>query len=190
MSAPPTVVYDACVLYPAPLRSLLMYIALAGLCRARWTDTIHEEWIRSVLKNRPDLHRQQLLRVRDLMNRHAPDALVEGYEPHISTLTLPDPEDRHVLACALQSEAEFIVTFNGKDFPAQALQPHHVRAVHPDDFLLDLLQRYTDAVLDAARVHRAGLKNLPMDGEAYLGCLLRQRLPQTVARLRLHASAI
>jgi len=41
------VVYDACVLYPAPLRDLLMYLALTDLFRAKWTDTIHEEWIHS-----------------------------------------------------------------------------------------------------------------------------------------------
>src|SRR5713101_180173 len=44
-----TVVYDACVLYPAPLRSFLMYLAMTGLYRARWTNDIHEEWIDSGL---------------------------------------------------------------------------------------------------------------------------------------------
>jgi hypothetical protein len=49
-----TAVYDACVLYPAPLRDLLMELALTDLFRARWSEKIHQEWIRSVLKNRPD----------------------------------------------------------------------------------------------------------------------------------------
>jgi hypothetical protein len=49
------VVYDACVLYPAPLRDLLMWLALSGLFQAKWTEQIHHEWISNVLKNRPDL---------------------------------------------------------------------------------------------------------------------------------------
>lgn len=53
-----TAVYDACVLYPAPLRDLLMHLALSDLFRAKWTNEIHDEWIRNVLKDRPDLTRE------------------------------------------------------------------------------------------------------------------------------------
>lgn len=63
MSSHFTVVYDACVLYPAPLRDLLMRLALTDLFRARWTDMIHDEWIRSVLAQRPDLQPQDRMRV-------------------------------------------------------------------------------------------------------------------------------
>ena len=50
-----TALFDDCVLYPAPLRDLLMWLALAGLFRARWSDAIHEEWVNSLLTGRPDL---------------------------------------------------------------------------------------------------------------------------------------
>jgi len=93
-----TALYDACVLYPAPVRDVLMHLALAAIYRAHWTNAIHEEWIRSVLKNRPDLTRVQLERTRDLMNAHARDALIQGFEDLIPSLSLPDPDDRHVLA--------------------------------------------------------------------------------------------
>jgi hypothetical protein len=63
-----TALYDACVLYPAPVRDVLMHLALADIYHARWTNAIHEEWIRSLLKNRPDLTRAQLERTRDLRN--------------------------------------------------------------------------------------------------------------------------
>jgi hypothetical protein len=33
-------VYDACVLYPAPLRDFLMWLALSGAFRARWSAVI------------------------------------------------------------------------------------------------------------------------------------------------------
>lgn len=112
-----TVVYDACVLYPAPLRDLLMLLALADLVHARWSSRIHEEWMRGVLAARPDLRREQLERTRDLMDAYVRDGLVTGYEFLIPDLILPDPEDRHVLAAAIHSAADAIVTFNLDDFP-------------------------------------------------------------------------
>ena len=48
-----TVIYDACVLYPSALRDFLIQLAMADLFKARWTDHIHDEWIRNLLKNRP-----------------------------------------------------------------------------------------------------------------------------------------
>lgn len=107
-----TVLLDACVMYPAPLRSYLIYLSLTGLYRARWTDQINEEWIRNVLKNRPELTRDKLEKVRDLMHKHVPDCLVQDYEPIIDGITLPDIDDRHVVAAAIKGQAEGIVTFN------------------------------------------------------------------------------
>ena len=109
-----TALYDACVLYPAPIRDVLMRLALTDLYRARWTNLIHEEWIRSVLANRRDLTRAQLERTRDLMNAHARDALISGFEDLIPSLTLPDPDDRHVLAAAIRGRVDVIVTYNLK----------------------------------------------------------------------------
>lgn len=106
------VLYDACVLYPAPLRDLLMHLALTGLYRAKWTNEIHDEWIRNVLVNRKDLDRKTLEKTRLLMNSHVRDCLVEGYQKLIPMLSLPDPDDRHVLAAAIHSKCSVIVTYN------------------------------------------------------------------------------
>jgi hypothetical protein len=54
------VIYDSCVLYPAPLRDLLMRLALTDLYHAKWTHEIHKEWMRNLLKNRPDLTAERL----------------------------------------------------------------------------------------------------------------------------------
>ena len=93
-----TVVYDACVLYPAALRDFLMHLAITNLFRARWTEMIHEEWIRNVLRDRPDLTAHQLARTRQLMDENVLDCLVTGYESLVPSLSLPDLNDRHVLA--------------------------------------------------------------------------------------------
>lgn len=184
MSSHYTVVYDACVMYPAPLRSLLMYLALSGQFRARWSESIHAEWMRNLLVDRPDLAPASVERVRELMDRHVPGALVTGFESLIPGIRLPDPDDRHVVAAAVKTRAEAIVTFNLKDFPEQALAPFGVRAIHPDDFITDLMELNVSSVLEAVRRHRASLKKPPFSALDYLDCLLKQRLPETVSRLR------
>jgi PIN domain len=109
-----TAFLDAYVLYPASLRGLLLELAVADLYRPKWSDVVHEEWIRSVLRDRPDLTRAQLERTRDLMNLHARDALVSDFEDLIDVLKLPDPDDRHVPAAAIKGRADVIVTANLK----------------------------------------------------------------------------
>ena len=161
MDTPPTAIIDACVLYSAPVRDLVVRLAQAGLLQARWTDEIHDEWMRSVLKNNPKLSRERLERTRSLMDGAVRDCLVTGYAALVRSLTLPDPDDRHVLAAAIHGEAAFIVTFNLTDFPPGALAPHGVEARHPDEFLSEVLDAAVDAFCEAARLQRQGLRNPP-----------------------------
>ena len=65
-------------------------------------------------------------------------------------ITLPDPDDRHVVAAAIHSGASLIVTFNLKDFPAEVLKPYNLAAQHPDGFIVDLLDLHPAGVLEAA----------------------------------------
>lgn len=185
-----TVVYDACVLYPAPLRSFLMYLAVTDLYHARWTNDIHEEWMRNVVRDHVDIGREKTERIRDLMNAHVRDCLVKGYEPLIDSLELPDPDDRHVLAAAIRCGADTIVTFNLKDFPVNALKPFGIEAQHPDDFLTSLIVFAPNVICTAARRHRGSLKNPPLAVEEYLASLERQGLVQTVSNLRKFAELI
>jgi len=184
------VLYDACVLYPAPLRDLLMQLALADLFQARWTDAIHDEWTRNVLANRPDISPASVARCRELMDRHVPDCLVTGYESLIPTLTLPDADDRHVLAAAIRGRAELIVTFNLVDFPAAALGPHNIEAIHPDEFLGRLWAESAEGVLGAVRLHKVSLKRPPKTAAEYLATLEQCGLVETVGRLRPYADEI
>ena len=94
-----------------------MSVALKEQFRARWTTQIHDEWVRNLLKKRSDISKDKLQRIVELMNQAIPDCLVENYEDIIDSLTLPDPDDRHVLAAAIKCQADVIVTNNLKDFP-------------------------------------------------------------------------
>lgn len=140
--------------------------------------------MRNVLKDRPDLKREQLQRTRELMNAHVRDSLVTGYEALIDGLELPDPDDRHVLAAAIRTRASVIVTFNLKDFPNEVLEPFGIEAQHPDEFLTHLLDLAPGGVCAAVKNQRAALKNPPKSVEELLATLEQQQLPETVARLR------
>lgn len=175
-----TVFLDASVLYPAPLRDLLLELAVADLYRAKWSDAVHEEWIRAVLKNRSDLTRTQLERTRDLMNAHARDPLVTDFERLIGVLDLPDPDDRHVLAAAIKGRADLIVTINLKDFPANKLDPWGIEAQHPDEFLTHQFHLSQPDFLKAVRTVRLRLKAPPKSVADYLDTLRAQGLLATV----------
>ena len=161
-----------------------MHLALTDLFRARWTADIHEEWIRSVLRDRPDLNRPQLERTRQLMDTHARDACVTGYANLIESIELPDPDDRHVLAAAIVGRADVIVTYNLKDFPAAVLDTYGIEAQHPDVFLQHLMDLDPPRVIAAVKRLREMLRHPPVDASHYIAMLERCELPAFAARMR------
>jgi len=185
-----TVIYDACTLYPAPLRDFLMHLALMDLFRAKWTQKIHDEWKRNLLANRKDLTETQIDRTQALMDGSVRDCLVTDYEDLVPSINLPDEDDRHVVAAAIACNASTIVTFNLKDFPAKELSKFGIEAQHPDDFVVHQISLSAPNVCRAAKRHRSSLKNPPKTVEEYLTNMERQGLPQTVAQLRAYEDLI
>ena len=139
MDHPITAIYDANVLYPAPIRDLFLRIAQSGLVFARWAEMIHDEWVRNLLENNPKMNPESIARTRRLMNEAVRDCLVTGYEGLIDTVDLPDPDDRHVLAAAIHADARAIITYNLKDFPDETLSRHGIESLHPDELLSSLV---------------------------------------------------
>jgi predicted nucleic acid-binding protein len=177
------VVYDACVLYPAPLRDLLLELAISELFAAKWTEMIHDEWIRSLLRSRPELE-ERLQNTRRLMNEAVPDSLVENFEPLIDGLQLPDTNDRHVLAAAIKCNAQIIVTSNLKDFPPESLESYGIEAMHPDEFIEHQFGLSQGAVIAAVKRIRKRLKNPKKSAGEYLETLASQGLPVTADLLK------
>ncbi|ODT02041.1 MAG: hypothetical protein ABS52_15440 [Gemmatimonadetes bacterium SCN 70-22] len=180
---PFSVVYDACVLHPAPLRDLLMRIARTGIVQARWSESILDECFSSIRRARPDLDPENLARTRALMQAALPAANVHDFEPLIDGIALPDPGDRHVLAAAIRSGAQAIVTFNTKDFPSSALGRYDVEAKHPDDFVMDCLDLAPVLVANCVREQAAALRNPAQSVGGVLTALRDGGLVQSVARL-------
>lgn len=163
----PIAVLDSCVLYPYHLRDFLIRIFISGnLYRPRWSEDIHVEWSENLLRNRPELDKVAIRRTIDLMNK-LPETLVQrqNYQHLISECHLPDPKDNHVLATAIYCEASYIVTFNLKDFPSPILSNYGIKALHPDDFVLDLMESNRAAVLSSLQSQVISLKNPPMNAE-------------------------
>jgi predicted nucleic acid-binding protein len=183
-------IIDACVLHSAAVRDLVVRLAQAGLLEGRWSDEIHEEWMRNLLKNNPNITRERLERTRSLMNAAVRDCLVTGYLQLVDSLTLPDPDDRHVLAAAIHVGAGQIVTFNLSDFPLQALAPHGVEARHPDALFSEIMEAAEDEFCAAVRIQRRALKNPPMTVDELLAKFEAAGLPRTAAQLRKHADRL
>ena len=175
---------DASVLYPAPLRDLLLELATSDLYRAKWSDTVHDEWIRALLRRRPDIAATRLERTRQLMDAHVRDALVSGFEKHVPAIQLPDPDDRHVVAAAIHGQANIILTANLKDFPSSAIAPYRLTAEHPDSFLAQLCRESPNRFLDALARVRARLRNPPLSPAEHLAALRRAGLDATAIEIR------
>ncbi|WP_069165030.1 PIN domain-containing protein [Nocardia altamirensis] len=178
------VVYDANVLYGNALRDLLIRIAMAGLVQAKWTNKILDEALSSLADKRPDIPKEKLVRLRGLMNEAVPDCLVDGYEPLIEGLKLPDPDDRHVLAAAIAVGAQVIVTSNLADFPSDVLSPWNIEAKSPDDFLLDQIDLDDRIVWACLQQIADSHTNPPETVEDVLDALDSAGLVEAVAALR------
>ena len=181
---------DASALYPSLLRNLLMRLALRDLFRACWSERVHDEWTRAVLRDRPHLTTMAIERTRRLMDENIDDACVSGYEHLIETVALPDVDDRHVLAAAIHCGARVIVTANLRDFPTEILSAHGIEAQHPDLFILGLFQSRATEVAAAVRELRSDLLNPPMTAAELLVAFARQGLPKSAAALQRFVHAL
>ena len=157
-----TATYDACVLHPPGLRDLLVRLGMTGSFRADWSDQILDEMVGSTVRRGSDLTVEKLAYTRGLMCQAVPDCLVAVDESLIDGLELPDPDDRHVLAAAIRSGSQVIVTENLRDSPTEVLEPYGIEAQSP---------RHLSAP--------------PMSVAEVLDHLASSGLPRSVAALRL-----
>jgi predicted nucleic acid-binding protein len=172
-----TALLDACVLVPIALADTLLRVAERELYRPLWSERILAEAADAVLEIHPDLAPDVVAKRFAAMNDTFKDAPVEGWEIFEGTLTLPDPDDRHVVAAAMRGRADAIVTANIRDFPDETLAPLEIAVVHPDDFLLDQLDLAPRVVLDLLREQAAHTRNPPLTPTDLLTRLARAGVP-------------
>ena len=135
----------------------------------------------------PDTPIARFEATREKMKAILPTADVVGYRDLIPGLSLPDPDDRHVLAAAIAGKASVIVTWNLKDFPAAALKPHGVAGISPDDFIVGLQSTRPDALFSSLQRARQNLRHTTPSVREFLDALERQGLTAFSAGLRQEA---
>ncbi len=167
-------VIDACVLFPTILRRIVIGVAEAGAITPVWSPRILEEWRRAIARDGGDAGVDIAL----LQDRFPGAEVAQAPE---DGLWLPDEHDIHVLATAIASGADGLLTLNLKDFPTRVLSSHDILRRDPDGLLVELyasdeamvrgvvagvLERATDAGADLS--HRALMKRarLPRLGKA------------------------
>ncbi len=183
----PRVVLDANVLYRASIRDFLMHLSYVGfLFEPLWSDEIHEEWISNLLKNRPDLKRENLESVRNAMNRAAPHANIKktAYENLTKTLDLPDQNDCHVLAVAIVGRADYIVTSNLQDFPNKIISHYGVAVLDPDSFLFKIVSSNLEQSILSLEAQKKNLIKNPRSLTEILDTLSNHGIPVTANFLK------
>ena len=156
---------DACVLYPTVIRNLLLNVSDELRWDINWSARILEEWRRASAKTNLEAEAQAEAEI-TMLNVKYPKASVKNFERHISKLYLPDQNDLHVLAAAIESNTNIIVTLNLRDFPNSELVKYGVRSVHPDELLykealgnFDLISNLVSTILNDFNSNEANKLN-------------------------------
>ncbi len=149
------VVLDACVLVPVALADTLLRLAERDLYRPLWSTRIVAEAADAIIDIHPEIPPQRVRARFAAMDDAFEGARIEGWEHLEHAVTLPDADDRHVVAAAMSGRADAIVTANLGDYPIDVLGPLEIEVVHPDGFLLDQLDLAPRIVLDVIRAQAA-----------------------------------
>jgi predicted nucleic acid-binding protein len=172
-----TCVLDTNVIYPIEIRDLLFWFAHYELYTPKWSVHIFDEWKEVMARN--GVPEDEILKRVEKANRAFPDALVKNYESLIDSLDLPDPKDRHVLAAAIKTNANLIVTNNLKDFPVDILESYGMSAKSVDDFLTDIIDLNHEKAIEAFRKLVINRRNPDLDEYEVLDALRRNGLTET-----------
>ncbi|VVE47582.1 PIN domain-containing protein [Pandoraea fibrosis] len=180
-----TALLDACVLFPLATTDALMSLATAGFFATKWTQMIETEWIASLEEQRPELKGKLQFR-RDCMRDAIPDWEVPeaAWTPLIGSFTLPDPDDRHVLAAAIAGHADCIVTSNRRDFPDAIASEYGLEIVDPDRFIINQWDLDSVGAMTAFKQMRARRRKPQSNVEDFAQALERSGLPSTAQRIR------
>ncbi len=172
-----TCVLDTNVIYPIEVRDLLLWFAHYELYTPKWSKDIFDEW-RKVMREK-GVQEAEIAKRIQRVNEAFPDALVANYEALIDNLDLPDPKDCHVLAAAIKTNANLIVTNNLKHFPADKLEAYSLSAKNADDFLTDIIDLNPETAIKAFRKLVLHRRNPDLDEFQVLDRLRKNGLTDT-----------
>lgn len=172
-----TCVLDTNVIYPLEIRDILFWFAHYELYTPKWSAHIFDQW--KDVMNRKGVDVEEADKRVNRANQAFPDALVTNYSGLIEGLELPDPKDRHVLAVAIKTNANVIVTNNIKDFPLDYLKSFGLSVKLADDFLTDIIDLNPEEAVKAFREMVLNRRNPEMDEFEVLDVLRNRGLKDT-----------
>ena len=155
------VLADANVLYSRVLRDYLLYAADQEIVAIAWSSQILDEVTEHLMANVEGFDQAAAQRLVGAMNRAFPYAEVEPDGEHwraLREISLPDEDDRHVLAASLAAEATVLCTSNTKDFPANVAEALGFEVLTPDQLLSRLVIEYGPQMFTVHRTAVASLK--------------------------------
>ncbi|MBW3090207.1 PIN domain-containing protein [Bifidobacterium miconisargentati] len=139
---------DANIFLHTWLTDVLLTFADHHLFDPEYSDDVLEEARRAfvdVLNKDPIWVDRYLSAIRNIK----PYYLVSSIPELTGDVVLPDDGDRHVVAAAYNGNADMIITFNLKDFPANQLAKIGLSARHPDMFLTSVAEAYPERAIKA-----------------------------------------
>lgn len=190
-----TALIDACSLADSLRRNLLLNLAAEEFFRARWSETIMGETERAITRIAAgrgyDDAEPRAVRACAAMTRAFPDAVVRGFDIMMEAAgAIPDRKDRHVLAAALHTQAQTIVTENLRDFPAEVLRPLGIEARSADDFIADTISLDVGRAVSAIRVMRSEFRRPALTAEQLIRDMEARGLLATAETLAPHVQSL
>lgn len=189
-----TAFIDACSLASALKRNLLLSLAEADFFRIRWSSEVMEETeaaITKILKSKAPDPASQAKRARASMESAFADAMVEDYDNFLEMgKGLPDPKDAHVLAAALKTKADTIVTDNLKDFPDEKLALSNIEVRSTDSFIADTIALDHGKAVAAIRRMRERFKKPEITPDELLVRMEAEGLTEAVDILKQHVLSL
>lgn len=172
-----TAVLDTNVVYPVIIRDILLWFAYYELYTPKWSEHIFDEWKKVMIEKGVSVVDAEK-RIA-MVNVAFPDGLVQNYKGLIAHLELPDKDDCHVLAAAIKTNANLIVTNNIKDFPEAYLQSFGIDVKTADDFLTDIIDLNQEQAVTAFKEMVLNKKNPKQDEFEVLNLLRNAGLKDT-----------
>jgi len=172
-----TCVLDTNVVLPIEIRDLLFWFAHDELYTPKWSKHIFDEW--EDVMRRKNVSEAEIKKRIGWAHQAFPDAMVEHYEQLIEGLKLPDEKDRHVLAAAIKTNANIIVTNNLKDFPEEYLATFGLSVKSADYFLTETIDLNQEIAINSFRKLVLNRRNPDLDEFEVLDCLRRNGLTDT-----------
>ncbi|EEE36613.1 hypothetical protein RKLH11_446 [Rhodobacteraceae bacterium KLH11] len=170
-------VLDTCVIYPTVMREMLLGAARLGHFTPVWSARILEEWARAARKLGPEGEAQARAEIALIQSRwpNAEHPAKLGVEQR---LWLPDAADIHVLATAITSSADVIVTVNARDFPRNLLAEEGLDRRDPDGLLHSIWLSDPDGMTQVASSTLAEANRLSGDQWTIRALMKKARLPR------------